>query len=91
MFSEDQIEKIQTISREEVVKMITSPVYLFLVTCVASLAGFIIINSYQTLTKVSDSVNRLETSISLLNSSLNVMDERTKRSEEAIIEIYKGK
>ena len=88
-FTEDQDKQIQKLVYKEIISFISSPIYLVLVGCILSLASFIVINSYQTLEKVSDSVSRLEMSITLLNHSLSVIDERTRNNEEMVIEVYK--
>ncbi len=91
VFDDTEEYHIRKVTRDEMLKIITSPVYLVLSICILSLAGFIILNSYATLEKVSDAVNELQTSVRLLNNSLVVIDDRTQLSEELVHEIYKDK
>ena len=82
-------QRVFFLSKETIKEFLFSPIHTMLIACIIALISYMFVSSINKLDTLSTSVNHLHTSIQLLNSSLVVMDDRTHKNEESIIEIEK--
>lgn len=82
-------DRVRIIAEETIESFLFSKINALFAVCIVATCTYIIKTSSDTLSSLDQSVRSLENSLVLLNSSLSVIDERTRRNEEELIELEK--
>lgn len=82
-------DRIKVITEETIQNFLFSRFNVLIIGCLFVVCAYVVSLSMNTIHKLDDSVRSLDKSLILLNSSLNVIDERTGATEKELIQIQK--